>query len=47
MEIGESEEGKELLSKIPMKEIGLASMDDYLPLKSLGLERFYMSPINE
>ena len=47
MEIGESEEGKALLSKIPMKEIGLASMDDYLPLKSLGLERFYMSPINE
>ena len=38
---GESHEGREVLSKIPMKEIGLASLVDYLPLSEMGLERFY------
>lgn len=44
LEIGQSKEGHELLSKIPMKKIGPASMQDYLPLKDIGLERFYIGP---
>ncbi len=44
LEIAESEEGKKQLLKIPMKKIGLASMEDYLPLKTMGLDRFYISP---
>lgn len=46
LKMGQSKEGRKLLSKIPMKKIGPASMDDYLPLKDLGLERFYVSPSN-
>jgi phosphonate transport system substrate-binding protein len=37
-------EGKKQLQKIPMKQIGSANIADYLPLKELGLERFYVSP---
>ena len=44
LEIGQSKEGQELLSKIPMKKIGPASMQDYLPLKDMGLKRFYVGP---
>lgn len=44
LEIGQSKEGQELLSKIPMKKIGPASMQDYMPLKDIGLERFYVGP---
>lgn len=44
LEIGQSKEGQKLLSKIPIKKIGPASMNDYLPLKEMGLERFYLSP---
>ena len=44
LEIGQSKEGQELLSKIPMNKIGPASMQDYLPLKHIGLERFYIGP---
>lgn len=46
VKMGQSKEGQKLLSRIPMKKIGPASMDDYLPLKDLGLERFYVSPSN-
>ncbi|MCK5666949.1 MAG: phosphate/phosphite/phosphonate ABC transporter substrate-binding protein [Thiotrichaceae bacterium] len=41
LKLGETTEGKALLSKIPMKKIGKASLMDYLPLKDIGLERFY------
>ena len=44
LEIGQSKEGQELLSKIPMNKIGPASMQDYMPLKDIGLERFYVGP---
>lgn len=44
LEVGQSKEGQELLSKIPMKKIGSASMQDYMPLKDIGLERFYVGP---
>ncbi len=41
MDLGQHNEDLNLLSKIPMKEIGRATMDDYRPLISKGLERFY------
>jgi phosphonate transport system substrate-binding protein len=44
LDIGQSKEGRKLLAKIPMKKIGLADMNDYSPLKSMGLKRFYVSP---
>ena len=44
LEMGQSEEGQELLSNIPMKSIGSANLNDYSPLKSMGLERFYVPP---
>jgi phosphonate transport system substrate-binding protein len=40
LKLGDSQPGQLLLSKIPIKKIGSASLDDYLPLKKLGLERF-------
>ncbi|MCB1761483.1 MAG: phosphate/phosphite/phosphonate ABC transporter substrate-binding protein [Gammaproteobacteria bacterium] len=40
VDLGKTEEGKKLLAKIPMKEVGPASVDDYQPLKEMGLERF-------
>ena len=33
-----------LLEKIPIKQVGPASMDDYEPLKKMGLERFFVAP---
>jgi len=44
LEMGQLKEGKALLSKIPIGKIGPASMDDYLPLKLMRLERFYSDP---
>lgn len=43
LRLGESEEGRALLAKVPIKQVGEASMDDYLPLKSMGLERYYVT----
>ncbi|MDB9744118.1 phosphate/phosphite/phosphonate ABC transporter substrate-binding protein [Fibrobacterales bacterium] len=37
-------EGKSLLNKIPIKTIGKAQTEDYSPLKSMKLERFYIFP---
>ncbi len=42
--LGGTEQGKQLLAKIPMRRIGMAKMDDYAPLESMGLQRFYVSP---
>lgn len=44
LKMGQTEQGKKLLSRIPIDKIGPASIDDYRPLKELGLERFYVSP---
>ena len=44
IKMGETKKGRELLSKIPMKKIGPANMQDYLPLKDMNLERFYAGP---
>lgn len=41
LSLGQSERGKELLSKVPINMIGVASSADYAPLLSLGLEPFY------
>lgn len=41
--LGESEEGKERLAKIPMKRIGKAVLKDYQPLEKLGLSEFYVT----
>lgn len=42
MQLGENPIGKSLLSKIPMKKIGPASMDDYTPLKKFELDEFFV-----
>lgn len=40
--LGQNEQGKALLKKIPIKQIGQASLADYQPLQALGLEEFYV-----
>jgi phosphonate transport system substrate-binding protein len=40
LKLGDSQPGQLLLSKIPIKIIGPATLEDYLPLKELELERF-------
>ncbi len=42
LKLGSSEKGRELLKKIPMKKIGAASIDDYDPLKKMGLNKYYV-----
>ena len=44
LDMGRSEKGQKLLVKIPISKIDPASMDDYLMLKSLGLNRLYVAP---
>ncbi|MDX2506409.1 MAG: phosphate/phosphite/phosphonate ABC transporter substrate-binding protein [Gammaproteobacteria bacterium] len=43
--LGENEIGREMLAQIPVRQIGPASMQDYAPLKEMGLARF-MTPEN-
>lgn len=38
--LGDSETGREMLALIPVRQIGPASMQDYTPLKEMGLARF-------
>lgn len=40
--LGQSEEGRKLLDDIPIKQVGKASLDDYMPLKRMGLEEYYV-----
>lgn len=40
MAISKDESGHKLLSKIPMKNMGLATLDDYASVKQLGLDQF-------
>jgi len=42
LELGDHSVGQALLSKIPIKLIGTANMVDYLPLKNMGLDKFYV-----
>ena len=41
--IGESSDGKQMLSQVPIKQLGTASMADYAPLGDMKLNRFYIS----
>lgn len=41
LSLSQSAEGKKLLSKIPMPEVGLAKPEDYAPLLSMRLDRFF------
>lgn len=43
LKMGDNEEGRGMLALIPMKKIGRASMDDYAPLREMGLQRFFVS----
>ena len=42
LNLGTTPSGREMLSKIPIKQIGEARMADYAPLEKMGLERFYV-----
>lgn len=39
--LGQTSKGRQLLEKIPIKQIGPASLEDYEELSRMGLERFY------
>ncbi|MCB1801240.1 MAG: phosphate/phosphite/phosphonate ABC transporter substrate-binding protein [Gammaproteobacteria bacterium] len=40
--LGETEQGRALLAGIPIRQVGEASLDDYLPLKALKLDRYFV-----
>jgi hypothetical protein len=42
LKLGESDEGRLLLSKVPIKEVGPAFLEDYQPLSDWGLDKYYM-----
>ena len=42
LKLGESDAGKALLSKVPMKKIGEAVISDYTPLNKFNLNEFYV-----
>ncbi|MDQ7073767.1 MAG: phosphate/phosphite/phosphonate ABC transporter substrate-binding protein [Gammaproteobacteria bacterium] len=42
--MGESKTGRALLAKVPIKKIILATMQDYAPLKGMGLENYVVQP---
>lgn len=41
--IGANEAGRAMLAKVPIQRIGKATIDDYTALRSLHLERFYVT----
>jgi phosphonate transport system substrate-binding protein len=42
LEMGSEKHGKELLAKVPIKQIGPATLEDYLSLRKLNLEEFFV-----
>lgn len=42
LKLGESVEGREMLSKIPMKVVGETKLSDYDVLREMGLDEFYI-----
>ena len=40
--IGKTKNGQAMLVKVPFKKAGQASLNDYLPLKEMGLDKFYI-----
>lgn len=43
LKLGNSDKGRALLNKIPIKKIGPASIEDYQPLKQMGLDQYYIN----
>lgn len=43
LEMGETERGRAMLRKIPVKKIGQAHMDDYKELEQWGLDKVYVN----
>lgn len=43
LKIATTEDGRELLSKVPMKKLGIATQEDYEPIRALKLESFFES----
>jgi len=44
MAMGDTAEGRALLARIPILQVGRAVPKDYEPLKEMKLERFYIPP---
>ena len=42
LQLGNTPEGRELLARIPMKQVGQATLEDYAPLKQMGLDKYYV-----
>lgn len=42
LQLGKTEQGSGLLAKVPFRKIGKATLDDYQPLRSMGLSEFYV-----
>ena len=42
LKLGKTEKGRGLLKNIPIKKIGKSSIDDYSPLKEMGLDKYYI-----
>lgn len=42
LQLGSTEQGRALLRKAPIHEIGAAAMADYAPLREMGLDAFYV-----
>ena len=42
LSLGETEDGRQLVAKIPMKQIGQAHLADYSALQKMGLEPYYV-----
>jgi phosphonate transport system substrate-binding protein len=42
LKVSETEQGSQLLQKIPIKQLGETGIDDYRELTEMGLERYYV-----
>lgn len=42
LQLGTTPEDSKLLAEIPMKQIGRATLEDYEPLKQMGLDKYYV-----
>ena len=42
LQLGDTQADRELLARIPMKQAGQASLDDYEPLRQMGLDKYYV-----
>jgi len=42
LQLDKRHDDSELLARIPMKQVGRATLDDYEPLKQMGLDKYYV-----